>query len=174
MTDTQAAASTANRIAGYDPAVDPSELLAHPLNARVHPESQREALGESLSKVGWTDVVKVSKRTGTIVDGHARVEEAVARGESVPVLWLDLDEDEERFVLATHDPIGALAGYNPEVLRELMDGIEVESDALSAWLDAAVQLDDPISPDPEPPESFDPIGDVETDHECPKCGYQWS
>lgn len=46
MTDTQAAASTANRIAGYDPAVDPSELLAHPLNARVHPEAQREALGE--------------------------------------------------------------------------------------------------------------------------------
>ena len=66
-----------DRILGYEPDVDPTQLLAHELNARRHPGAQRDALRESLGRVGWVDVVKVNQRTGKVVDGHARVEEAI-------------------------------------------------------------------------------------------------
>ena len=125
----------ADRIVGYEPAVDPSQLLAHELNARRHPGAQRDALRSSLDRVGWVDVVKVNRRNGKVVDGHARVEEALTSGDNVPVLYVDLDDDEERYVLATLDPISALATYDTEVLDELVAGLELESSAVSDWLE---------------------------------------
>lgn len=120
----------ASSIVEFDPAVDPEQLLAHPLNARRHPGEQRDALRESLDRAGWVDVVKVNTRTGHVVDGHARVEEAITAGAKVPVLWVDLDEDTERFVLATLDPISAMATYDAEVMSMLTDGLAIESQGL--------------------------------------------
>lgn len=118
----------------FVPNVDPEQLLAHPLNARRHPGAQRDALRESLGKAGWVDVVKVNVRTGHVIDGHARVEEAISAGATVPVLYVDLDEQTERYVLATLDPISALATYDSEVLAELLQGQEIEAEALAAIL----------------------------------------
>ena len=118
----------ANNILSFEPDVDPTQLLAHPLNARRHPGAQRDALRESLGRAGWVDVVKVNTRTGHVVDGHARVEEAITAGANVPVLYLDLSEEDERFVLATLDPISALATYDGEVLEQLMEPLKGSAD----------------------------------------------
>lgn len=127
-----------NRIVAFDEAVDPEQLLAHPENARRHPADQREALRDSLGRVGWVDVVKVNRATGHVVDGHARVEEAISRGVSVPVLYVDLDEDEERYVLATLDPIGSLAAYDAEVLEGLLEGVDLPSQLLDFYEDVTI------------------------------------
>lgn len=73
-----------NRIVNYgeQPA---NQFLAHELNARRHPGKQRNALRGSLNAVGWVAPVIASKRTGKILDGHARVEEALSQGEDSPV-----------------------------------------------------------------------------------------
>lgn len=122
-------------IVDFEPAVDPTTLDAHELNARRHPQYQRDALRGALSKVGWVDAVKVNSRTGKIVDGHARVEEALEAGVTVPVLWVDLDEDQERYVLATLDPIGALAVYDSEVLGDLLEDLTIDSAEIQAMLE---------------------------------------
>lgn len=119
--------------------VDPTDLLAHPLNARRHPGSQRVTLRESLATVGWVDPVKVSRRSGRVVDGHARVEEAISAGAPVPVLYLDLDEEQERRVLATLDPIAGLAVYDAEVLGSLLDALVFESDETRGMLDGLAE-----------------------------------
>src|SRR5438128_1559091 len=99
-----------NRIVGTGEQA-PDQLVANPRNWRTHPGPQRDALRGSLAEVGWVQQVLVNQRTGHVVDGHARVEEALSRKEpSVPVLYVDLDEAEEALVLATLDPIGAMAG----------------------------------------------------------------
>lgn len=109
----------------------PADLVAHPDNWRRHPASQREALRASLDGVGWVTGVILNQRTGRIVDGHARVEEALAAGQtSVPVLVVDLSEAEEKAVLATLDPIGEMANGNDEALAKLMASIESDDDAL--------------------------------------------
>ncbi len=69
-----------NRIVGTGE-VAPDELLANPRNWRTHPALQRAALRGSLTEVGWVQQVLVNQRTGHLVDGHARVEEALGRGE---------------------------------------------------------------------------------------------
>jgi redox-sensitive bicupin YhaK (pirin superfamily) len=79
-----------NRIAGAGEEA-PDQLLANPANWRIHPKTQQDALAGALDAVGWVQQVLVNRRTGFVVDGHARVALALSRGEpSVPVLYVDL------------------------------------------------------------------------------------
>ncbi|HEY5275946.1 MAG TPA: hypothetical protein VIK38_05330, partial [Coriobacteriia bacterium] len=124
-----------NRIVGSGSEA-PERLAANPANWRVHPRNQRDALAGSLDTVGWVAQVLVNRRTDYVVDGHARVALALARKEaSVPVLYVDLSPDEERLVLATFDPIGALAGADGERLSALLAEVAVDDAGLRALLD---------------------------------------
>src|SRR5664280_1577843 len=119
------AAGWRNRIVGSGTEA-PERLAANPANWRVHPRHQKDALAGSLDTVGWVAQVIVNRQSGYVVDGHARVALAVARGEpAVPVLYVDLSPDEERLVLATFDPIGALAGTDGERLTALLSLIHI-------------------------------------------------
>lgn len=114
----------------------PESLAANPANWRVHPQHQKAALAGALDTVGWVQQVLVNRRSGYVVDGHARVALALARKEpSVPVLYVDLAPDEERLVLATLDPIGALAGHAEERLGALLADVSVDDAGLRALLD---------------------------------------
>lgn len=124
-----------NRIVGSGEEA-PDQLVANPLNWRIHPQAQQKALRGSLETVGWVQQVLVNQRTGNLVDGHARVEEALSRGEpTVPVLYVDLDPEEEALVLATLDPIAAMAATDEAKLRELLADLTVDDAGLSAMLD---------------------------------------
>ena len=124
-----------NRIVGSG-AEAPEQLAANPANWRVHPRHQRDALAGSLDTVGWVAQVIVNRQSGYVIDGHARVALALARKEaSVPVLYVDLSPDEERLVLATFDPIGALAGTDGERLTALLAEVAVDDAGLRALLD---------------------------------------
>jgi hypothetical protein len=124
-----------SRIVAHE-SVDPRSLSQHPDNWRKHPDRQRSALRGSLDAVGWVGEIIVNKRTGRIVDGHARVEEAVSKGEcEVPVSYVDLDEQEEKLVLATLDPIGALAEADNEKLQELVGSITQDGEHVGLLAD---------------------------------------
>jgi len=123
-----------NRIIGYAE-VDPRSLAANPSNWRTHPDHQRLALQGVLSEVGWVAEVLVNQRTGFVVDGHLRVAAALARAESsVPVRYVDLEPDEERLVLATLDPITALATSDSDKLAALLDGLQPADAAVADLL----------------------------------------
>jgi DNA modification methylase len=123
-----------NRIVGSGEE-DPTQLLANPRNWRTHPGPQRDALRGSLSEVGWVQQVLVNRASGHVVDGHARVEEAISAGAAtVPVLYVDLTDEEEALVLATLDPIGAMATTDEAKLAELLAGISVDDAGLLALL----------------------------------------
>jgi hypothetical protein len=152
-----------NRIVGLEN-VDPSQLLAHPGNFRRHPGAQRDALRGSLGTIGWIATCIVNKQTGYVIDGHARIEEALTRHEkTVPVLYVDLSPEEERLALATLDPIGEMATRDQEALDELIADLHVDDVGLQALLD---QLSTALPKDEDKgtPES-------QTDEVvCPACG----
>jgi hypothetical protein len=148
-----------NRIVGTGE-VAPDQLLANPANWRTHPGPQRDALRGSLQTVGWVQQVMVNRRTGFVVDGHARVEEAITRHEtSVPVLYVDLSPEEEALVLATLDPIGAMASADEAKLEELLSQLNEQTPGLQALLDSLAPLKPTVGrtdPDDAPP--LEPTG----------------
>lgn len=123
-----------NRITGSGEEA-PDQLLANPANWRIHPKAQQDALAGALDAVGWVGQVLVNQNTGFVVDGHARIALDLSRGEpSVPVLYVDLSPEEEALVLATLDPIGAMAGRDEEKLKALLAEVTVDDAGLLALL----------------------------------------
>ena len=58
--------------------------------------------------------------------------------QEVPVLVLDLSEEEADKLLASLDPLAAMAGKDDNLLRDLLSGIETDSDALRSMFDDLV------------------------------------
>ena len=88
-----------------------------------------------LEEVGWVQQVIVNKRTGNLIDGHLRCQLAAREGaQTIPVVYVDVSEDEEALVLATLDPIGAMAATDKQKLDELFAGIESENEQVNALI----------------------------------------
>jgi hypothetical protein len=124
-----------NRIVDYVD-VAPADLVPNPRNWRTHPAEQQRALGGALSEVGWVTGVVVNRTTGNVVDGHLRIELDLTRQEpAVLVTYVELTEGEEALILATLDPIGAMANAEATALASLLSGLEPADEALRALLD---------------------------------------
>ena len=130
-----------SRIVGHGEA-SPGELTANPRNWRKHPKAQRDALAAVLDRVGWVQDVIVNRTTGHLVDGHARLDIARQRGEaSIPVVYVELDEAEEALVLATLDPLAAMAEADTDALADLLASVTSEDAALTSMLDALAKAE---------------------------------
>jgi ParB-like chromosome segregation protein Spo0J len=115
--------------------VAPDQLLANPLNHRIHPMEQQRALLGVLAEVGMVQSVIVNRRTGRMIDGHARAKLALrTEQKTVPVVYVDLSEEEERKMLAAYDEIGRLAGVDEGVLRELLEDVRVKDPRMKELL----------------------------------------
>ena len=105
------------------------QIMFNPRNWRIHPLSQQDALKGVLEEVGWVQEVIVNKRTGHLVDGHLRCQLAAREGaKTIPVKYVDLSEDEEALVLATLDPIAAMAATDKQKLEELFQDINSDNE----------------------------------------------
>lgn len=128
--------------------IDPSTGQANPLNYRVHPPHQTEALKALIydeRDVGWAGVALLNERrvedgwskadaVPTFIDGHDRRELALKNGGKLPTLIGHWSPAGEKKILAFLDPIGKEAVTDPSALESLLAGIETESGALLSML----------------------------------------
>ena len=116
--------------------VDPASILDQPDNWRLHPRLQQRALSGVLDEVGWVQPVVVNRRTRRLLDGHLRAFLARKRGEAtIPVVYVDLDEGEEAKILATLDPIAAMARTDADALRRTLASVTTEDHAVERLLE---------------------------------------
>jgi hypothetical protein len=142
------------------------ELQPNPKNWRTHPTAQQDALRGVLAEVGIAGAV-LARETAEgglmLIDGHLRTD--VMHDQEIPVLVLDVDEAEADKLLATIDPLAAMAEADASKLDELLREIDTGSEALQEMLsklaeeagvldglDAKEIVEDEV---PEPP--VDPI-----------------
>jgi site-specific DNA-methyltransferase (adenine-specific) len=108
--------------------VPASELRPNPKNWRTHPEAQANALRGLLSEIGIADAVlarELPDGSLMLVDGHLRAE--TLGDETVPVLVLDVDEAEADKVLATLDPLAAMAEADAAKLDAILREVDTGS-----------------------------------------------
>ena len=149
--------------------VKASELAPDPRNPRRHPAAQRAALQSMLAEVGIADAVIARETSGglVLIDGHLRAD--LDPEQLLPVLVTDLDEAEAGKVLATLDPLAAMADVDNDALARLIADAAPPIDLKAMFPDvdiAGILAPEPLTdPDeaPDPPE--EPIsqrGDVWT------------
>jgi DNA modification methylase len=108
--------------------VKAKELLPNPKNWRRHSKAQMDALSGLLKEIGYADALLVRQLPEgkfMLIDGHLRA--ATTPNTYVPVLVLDVTEEEADKILATLDPLAAMAEADPERLRLLIEAVHTES-----------------------------------------------
>jgi hypothetical protein len=136
-----------NRITGYAE-VDPADLLANPLNYRIHPRSQQDALKGVISDIGFIDPVIVQQGTDTVIDGHLRVTLALRDNiPTIPVQYVDLTDAEAAEALATIDPLSAMAVHDADKLRDLLDQVSTGDAAVMQMLSDLAEDAGVVPPD---------------------------
>jgi hypothetical protein len=102
------------------------DLVVNPSNWRIHDETQRGAIRSAFDNVGFAGsiIAYESERNNNsivVIDGHMRIDEI--EGDIVPVLLLDVNDEEADILLATYDPLGSMATSDTNMLRDLLDNI---------------------------------------------------
>jgi DNA modification methylase len=108
--------------------VPASDLRPNPKNWRTHPQAQANALKGLLAEVGIADAVlarELEDGTLMLLDGHLRAE--TLGDELVPVLILDVNEAEGDKVLATLDPLAAMAEADAAKLDAILREVDTGS-----------------------------------------------
>lgn len=126
------------------------ELLPNPKNWRTHPDKQKDVLRGVLAEIGYAGALLARETEDggyMLLDGHLRAE--TTPEQEVPVLVLDLDENEADKLLALLDPISTLAGKNMKLLGELVSGIETDNRAINEMLNEMLETETYELPDPE-------------------------
>ena len=122
-----------DRIVGFK-RIPAGKLIPNEKNWRTHPTAQQDALKGVLTEIGIADAVIARKvpEGYQLLDGHLRTD--VAPDTKWPVLIVDLDDDEADKLLATLDPLAAMAGASTDKLEELLASIQTGSDDMQALL----------------------------------------
>ena len=147
------------------------DLVPNPKNWRQHPEAQQKAMAAVLAEVGIADAVIARELPGgklQLIDGHLRA--GLDPNQKLPVLVLDVTEAEAEKLLATLDPLAGMAEANAEKLKELLAGIETESDEIQAII-TTLKNDHGITPPDFQPVSADEQSrlDQKAPVTCPHC-----
>jgi len=131
----------------------PARLLRpNPRNWREHPQEQRAILRGLLAEIGYADALiarELPDGTFELIDGHLRAE--LTPDSLVPVLLVDLSDDEAAKLLALLDPLAGLAQTNRQLLAELVQSVETQNESIRRFLDSLVASADDELPEEKPP-----------------------
>ena len=107
------------------------DLVPNKKNWRRHPKAQADALRGLLEEIGYADVIIVRQLANgkyEIIDGHLRVE--ITPDAMVPVIVLDVTEEEADKLLLTLDPSAAMAESDTERMVELIKTVRTDNEAV--------------------------------------------
>lgn len=153
----------------FDKMVSVNELRPHPKNKNKHPPEQIERLAQILDYQGFRYPIKVSNLSGFIVSGHGRLEAAKKLGLSeVPVNFQEYKSEEQEYADLQADNAIALwaeldlSGINAD-LPSLGDDFNLDLLGIKEFNPADIETIKEKELDEN----------IETQHSCPSCGYEW-
>ena len=107
----------------YEPAVPLDQLTPHPANPN---QGDRGLVGELIEANGFAGAVLAQKSTGLLIDGEHRWLAAQDKGmATIPVLWLDVDDDARDRLLASLNEATRRGMNDMAKLVDLLQGLAV-------------------------------------------------
>ena len=142
-----------------------SELIPNEKNWRRHGRAQLSALRGVLGEIGYADAL-IARETPdglVLLDGHARAE--TTPDAIVPVLIVDVTDEEADKILLTLDPLGAMADRDRDSLAALLALVTTDDMGVRLLLEriardggvTAPLLPGNTDPDDAPPLPLEPV-----------------
>jgi ParB-like chromosome segregation protein Spo0J len=149
--------------------VEVERLIKHPMNPR---EGDIGAIASSIQRNGWFGTVVAQVSTNHVLAGNHRLQAAKMLGfKTVPVYWVDCDDETAVRMLLADNRTSDLATYNVEQLSEILTDLMKTDDLFGTGYDGDdldVLLKEARKLPPDFPEMLEPFT-----HRCPSCSYTW-
>jgi ParB-like chromosome segregation protein Spo0J len=157
--------------------IPPDTLIPYSNNAKEHPDEQVKKIASSIKNYGWDQPIVVDGEN-EIIKGHGRLQAAELLGLSeVPIIRREDLTEAEAKASRIADNKTAESPWNNDLLASELEVLEqTDSIAMDTLGFDDTEIDDLLEPeDMEIPDGFDEVDDeeIETEHECPECGYEW-
>ena len=108
----------------------PENIQGNPLNFRIHPKFQQDALSGQMDDIGWIAPIIINEVTNHCIDGHLRIKLAIERKlKTIPVIYVNLTEDEEKEAVISYDALTSMAVADKEKLDALLREMPAAMDA---------------------------------------------
>jgi DNA modification methylase len=111
--------------------VRPSELRRNPHAWKKHTKRQRKALKDVMTEIGFADALlarELDDGSLELINGELRAD--ILPDQEVSVVVVDVNEEEARTLLATMDPLGAMADTDGAKLKALLESVLIPSSEL--------------------------------------------
>lgn len=161
------------------------DLHADVGNVNTHPELNIRTIRDSLKQFGQVEPLIVQKGTGKVIGGNGRLQVMRDMGlAECDVVEIDASNVEATALGLALNRTAKTSTFDDVALAETLRALQSEDYPIEAagWTDDEVngllerigkETAGPV--DAEPPDDFAEYDeDIETEHECPKCGYRWS
>lgn len=161
--------------AALEPMMVPiSAVSQHPENPNVNDLDEVMTI---IQHNGFTTPVLAQQSTGYIVDGNHRYQAVIALGaESIPVIWLDIDDEEALRMLVEHNRLARMGKDDDAILASLLDTLQDTEKGLvgtgftDGYLDYLhTLLEEPLDFDEDEFAKQRKSRDIV----CPKCGFEF-
>lgn len=157
--------------------INDPKLIPNPKNNNKHPKEQIERLSKIISYQGQRSPIVISKRSGFLVKGHARLEAIKALGwQQIAVNWQSYESEAQEYADMTADnAIASWANVDlSEVNAALVDlGPDFDLETLGLKNFAIEPFDLPEYGEKNKEIETDGFGD-DLKHTCPKCGFDFN
>ena len=151
-----------------------ASLMLDPANVRTHDSKNLEAIKASLARFGQQKPIVVDSK-GIIVAGNGTMIAAkMLNWSSVEIVRTDLEGAESIAYAIADNRTAELAAWDEVALAQLLAALQIDDEELAniaGFTDAEIEaMAGKIAP-----ESFPEVDEnIDTAHQCPKCGYKWS
>ena len=151
-----------------------ASLMLDPANVRTHDVRNLEAIKASLARFGQQKPIVVDSK-GIIVAGNGTMIAAkMLNWSSVEIVRTDLEGAEAIAYAIADNRTAELAAWDEVALAQQLAALQIEDEELAniaGFTDAEIEaMAGKIAP-----ESFPEVDEnIDTAHQCPKCGYKWS
>jgi len=114
----------------YDEMADLVNVVANPRNPNSHPDRQIQLLARVIKHQGWRSPIVISKRSGFVVAGHARLKAAELLGlTQVPVNRQEFANDADEYAhLVADNRIAELADLKTPNLKGILEELKTMGD----------------------------------------------
>lgn len=156
----------------YTDLIETHKLVPNPKNANIHPQKQIDMLAKIIDFQGQRSPIVVSKESGFIVKGHARLMALkLLEWEQVAVDYQSYDTPaQEHADLIADNKIAELAQHDDEKMKFDLKEMNWDLDTELLGFEN-ISFDEDIKDEKIKEKELDE--NIETDNECPKCGYRY-
>lgn len=127
-----------------------SDLLPNEHNWRKHPRKQERFLAGVLEEIGYADALLCYETEAglKLIDGHLR--QKLTPDQEVPVLILDVNEEEADKLLLTFDPIAQFAEAEREKLQSAIDRVRARNEGVQELVAKIASNHNLVAPQTKP------------------------